>query len=64
MTVGIIPESDREGRAVSLSVLAPRRQTQCDSHRKSVRRESPWGHPDPPFLLGKEGNYKVPQKTA
>ena len=53
MTVGIMPESDRK-REGSLSVLAPRRQTQCDSHSKrSVRRESPWGPPDlppPPFL--------------
>ena len=32
MTLGIIPESDRK-REGSLSVLAPRRQTQCDSHR-------------------------------
>ena len=32
MTVGIMPESDRK-REGSLSVLAPRRQTQCDSHR-------------------------------
>ena len=32
MTIGIIPESDRK-REGSLSVLAPRWQTQCDSHR-------------------------------
>ena len=32
MTVWIMPESDRK-REGSLSVLAPRRQTQCDSHR-------------------------------
>ena len=32
MTIGIMPESDRK-REGSLSVLAPRRQTQCDSHR-------------------------------
>ena len=32
MTIGIMPESDRK-REDSLSVLAPRRQTQCDSHR-------------------------------
>ena len=32
MTLGIIPESDRKKEG-SLSVLAPRWQTQCDSHR-------------------------------
>ena len=32
MTIGIMPESDRK-REGSLSVLAPRRQTQCYSHR-------------------------------
>ena len=32
MTVGIMRKSDRK-REGSLSVLAPRRQTQCDSHR-------------------------------
>ena len=32
MTIRIMPESDRR-REGSLSVLAPRRQTQCDSHR-------------------------------
>ena len=51
----------RQKREGSLSVLAPRRQTQCDSHReKAVRRESPWGPPDPPFF-GKEGDHQVPQ---
>ena len=32
MTIGIMPESDRK-REGSPSVLAPRRQTQCDFHR-------------------------------
>ena len=37
MTIGIMPESDRK-REGSLSVLAPRRQTQCDSHRYKIRQ--------------------------
>ena len=32
MTIGIMPESDRK-REGSLSIQAPRRQTQCDSYR-------------------------------
>ena len=32
MTIGIMPESDRK-REGSLSVLDPKRQTQCYSHR-------------------------------
>ena len=59
MTLRIIPESDRI-REGSLSVLAPRRQTQYDSHRqKSVRGESPWGPPDLPPFFREEGDYKV-----
>ena len=64
MTVGIIPESDREGRAVCQSWL------QGDKHNvtptdKNLSDES---HPgdlltSPPFL-GKEGDYKVPRKKS
>ena len=51
MTVGIMPESDRK-REGSLSVLAPTDKNPSDDLLTY-----------PPFL-GKEGDYKVPQKTA
>ena len=64
MTIGIMPEADRK-REGSLSILAPRRQTQLTpTDKKSVRRESPWGPPDLPPFLGKEGDYKVSRKNS
>ena len=55
-----------EGWAVC-PVLAPRRQTQCDSHRKEISPdgEPPWGPLDPSFLKGrKEGLTGSPIKAA
>ena len=56
MTVGIIPESDREGRAVCQSWLPGGKHNATSTDRRSIRRESPWGPPDPPFL-GKEEDH-------
>ena len=65
MTVGIIPESDREGRAVCQPWL------QGDKHNVTPTDKNPSdeSHPGdlltyPPPFLGKEGDYKVPQKNS
>ena len=50
MTVGIIPESDRKGRAVCQSWLPGGKHNVTPTDRNSVRRESPWGLPDPPLF--------------
>ena len=49
MTFGIISESDRKGRAVCQSWLPGGKHNVTPTDRNSVRRESPWGLPDPPF---------------
>ena len=65
MTLGIIPESDRKGRAVCQSYLQGGKHNVTPTDKNSVRQESPWGPPDPPPLfLGKEGDYKVPRKNS
>ena len=48
MTVGIIPESDRKGRAVCQSWLPGNKHNVTPQDKNSVRRESLWGLPDPP----------------
>ena len=48
MTLGIIPESDREGRAVCQSWLQGGKHNVTPTDKNSVIRESPWGPPDPP----------------
>ena len=48
MTFRIKPEFDREGRAVCQSWLPGGKHNVTPSDRRSVRRESPWGPPDPP----------------
>ena len=50
MTIGIIPESDRKGRAVCQSWLPGGEHNLTPTDRNSVRRESPWGLPDPPLF--------------
>ena len=57
MTFGIISESDREGRAVCQSWLPDSKHNVTPTDKNSVRRESPWGPPDPPLFLGKEGDH-------
>ena len=64
MTLGIIPESDRKGRAVCQSWLQGGKHNVTPTDKNSVRRESPWGPPDLPLFLGKEGDYKVPRKNS
>ena len=56
MTFGIISESDKEGRAVCQSWLPGGKHNVTPTDKNSVRRESPWVPPDPPFL-GKEGDH-------
>ena len=59
MTVGIIPESDRKGRAVCQSWL------QGGKHNVTLTDKNPSGESHPLDLLTyPEGDYKVPQKTA
>ena len=50
LTIGIIPETDRKGRAVCQSWLPGSKHNVTPTDRNSVRRESPWGLPDPPFF--------------
>ena len=57
MTFGIISESDREGRAVCQSWLPGGKHNETPTDKNSVRRESPWGPPDPSPFLGKEGDH-------
>ena len=61
MTVGIISESDRKGRAVCQSWLPGGKHNVTPTDKNSVRRESPREFSDPP-LLGKEGDHQVPRK--
>ena len=51
MTTGIISESDRKGRAVCQSWLPGGKHNVTPTDKNSVRRESPWGLPDPPPFL-------------
>ena len=62
MTFGIISESDKKGKAVCQSWFPGGKHNVTPTDRNSVRRESPWGLPDPPFSLGKEGDHQVPRK--
>ena len=62
MTVGIIPESESEWRAVCQSWLPGGKHNVTPTDKNSVRRESPWGLPDPPFL-GKERDHQIPLKN-
>ena len=64
MTIGIIPESDRKGRAICQSWLPGGKHNVTPTDINSVRRESPWGLPDPPPFFGKEGDHQVPQKKT
>ena len=63
MTLGIIPESDRKGRAVCQSWLQGKHNvTPTD---KNPSDESPWGPPDlPPPFLGRKETTRFPEKTA
>ena len=62
MTVGIIPESDRKGRAVYQSWLPGGKHNVTPTDKNSVRRESPWGLPDPPPHLGRKETTKFPKR--
>ena len=65
MTVGIIPESDRKGRAVCQSWLQGDKHNVTPTDKNPSDKSHPWGPPDlPPSFLGKEGDYKVPPKNS
>ena len=64
MTFGIISESDREGRAVCQSWLPGGKHNVTPTDKNSVRREPPWGAPDPPFLREGRRPLSSPKKTA
>ena len=57
MTVGIIPESNREGRAVCQFWLQGGKHNVTPTDKITYRRESPWGPLDPPPFYGKEGDH-------
>ena len=65
MTLGIIPESDREGRAVCQSLL------QGGKHNVTPTDKNPsdQSHPGdlltyPPLFLGRKETARFPEKTA
>ena len=62
MTVGIIPESDRERRAVCQSWLPGGKHNVTPTDKNSVRRESPWGLPDPPLFREGKGPPHSPKE--
>ena len=64
MTFGIISESDKEGRAVCQSWLPGDKHNVTPTDKNSIRRESPWGLPDPPFLREGRRPISSPKKTA
>ena len=64
MTLGIIPESDREGRAVCQSWLQGGKHNVTPTDKNSVSRESPWDlltYP-PPFKEGRRLQGSPPKK--
>ena len=64
MTIGIISESDRKGRAVCQSWLPGGKHNVTPTDKISVRRESPWGLPDPPLFKGRKETTKFPEKNS
>ena len=66
MTFGIIPESDRKGRAVCQFWLQGDKHNVTPTDKITYRRESPWGPPDLPPPLFEEGSRQQgsPKKTA
>ena len=63
MTLGIIPESDRKGRAVCQSWLQDGKHNVTPTN-KNFRQSSHPGDLLTPLFLGKEGDYKVPPKNS
>ena len=61
MTFGIIPESDREGRAVCQSWL-PGGKHNVTPTDKNPSEESHLGDFLTPPFLGKEGGHQVPRR--
>ena len=63
MTIGIMPESDREGRAVCQFWLQGGKHNVTPTDKNPSDESHPGDLLTPPFLR-KEGDDKVPQKTA
>ena len=63
MTVGIIPQSDRKGRAVCQFWLQGGKHNVTPTD-KNPSDESPWGPPDLPPHFWEEGDYKVLLKNS
>ena len=67
MTIGIISESDRKGRAVCQSWLPVGKHNVTPTDKNSGRRESPRGLSDfltPPFFKGRKETTKFPEKNS
>ena len=62
MTIGIISESDRKGRAVCQSRLPGGKHNVTPTDKNSVRRESPWGLLTSPFLREGRRPLSSPKK--
>ena len=63
MTIGIMPESDREGRAVCQFWLQGGKHNVTPTDKNPSDESHPGDLLTPPFLR-KEGDYKVPQKNG
>ena len=64
MTIGIMLESDRKGRAVCQFWLQGGKHNVTPTDKNLSDESHPGDLLTPPPLLRKEGDYKVPQKTA
>ena len=63
MTVGIIPESDSKGRAVSQFWLQGGKHNVTPTDKITFRRESPWGPLDPPLFWEGRRPLSSPKET-
>ena len=64
MTIRIMPEFDREGRAVRQFWLQGGKHNVTLTDKNLSERESPWGPPDPPLFEEGRRLQGSPKKTA
>ena len=59
MTLWILPEFNREGRAVCQFWLQGGKHNETPTDKRTRRQESPWGPKDPPTFREKGGDSKT-----
>ena len=64
MTIRIMPEIDRERRAVSQCWLQAGKHNVTPTDKNPSDESHPGDLLPPPPLLSKEGDYKVPRKNS